>query len=748
MRHLAVVAALVIGTTAPPASAQPATITGKIIADDSGRPLVNARVEATTAARGSAVVLTDGDGRFSLSVQSPPLRVAASKTGYGARELTAAELREPIEIHLARGAAISGRVVDEFGDSLAFARVVAEAPSAAQNPTTVAATTTDDRGEYRMASLAAGTLVVAVVRVNAQSTDRPGPVKTYYPGAATAKEAQELRLAPGEDRPRIDFVVPADPLPVPPVVQMRERLQPGSTQPPPTARGVLRGRITTAGGLPVPRAVVGLLPVTNVLQSRTVRTDADGRYEFRDLTADTFRIFANKPGYSRSAPAVNASPIELGDGETRDAPDIRLDRWGTVEGRIIDELGEPLQGVAVQLLEVRYERGRRRLAPAGVSSRVTDDLGRYRIYSVSPGRYIVSAAVGAVQSADLPGYDRAYYPGTTNPGAAQFVTAGASDVTGIDFALSRTRTARVVGKLLDSAGNPTSTGSLMLVPSRQSSSVTNVPVGARIQNGAFEFPNVAPGQYIIRADRGRSNKWTEGEFGMLPVAVDGADVTGLVLQTSRGSSIKGRVSFSVFNGTKTPEPASIEIVPVPVDADRATATPATADIRSDWTFEIANVSGPRRLQVVRAPASWTLRELRVNGIDATDRPLSFGEANQSLTDVEVVMTDRLNEVTGVVSDERGRPAGAIAVLMFPAERDRRYSASRFLRRQTTAPEGTFAIVGMPPGSYYVAAVAQLPTEGDEAWQESEYLDTLVRAAESINLGEGQKVSVRLRPASR
>src|SRR5438477_246628 len=83
-------------------------------------------------------------------------------------------------------------------------------------------------------------------------------------------------------------------------------------------------------------------------------------------------------------------------------------------------------------------------------------------------------------------------------------------------------------------------GSLSLVSSVRSSTAVNVAIGARLPgDGSFEFPNVPPGQYVIRADRGRSPSWIEGEFGTLPVTVDGVDVTGLLVQTSVGSSIKG-----------------------------------------------------------------------------------------------------------------------------------------------------------------------------------------------------------------
>src|SRR4029077_9097814 len=116
----------------------------------------------------------------------------------------------------------------------------------------------------------------------------------------------------------------------------------------------------------------------------------------------------------------------LADGQTLERVDITLARWSTLAGHVFDELGDPLQGVSVQLLQVRYQAGRRRLVAAGGASRVTDDLGRFRTYGLAPGQYIVSATVGDVASADLPGYTRAYFPGTPNAGDAQFISIGLS----------------------------------------------------------------------------------------------------------------------------------------------------------------------------------------------------------------------------------------------------------------------------------------------------------------------------------
>lgn len=343
----------------------------------------------------------------------------------------------------------------------------------------------------------------------------------------------------------------------------------------------------------------------------------------------------------------------------------------------------------------------------------------------------------------MPGYARTYYPGTPTAGEAQFVTVGPSDdLAGIDIALTRTRTARIAGRIIDAAGQPSTGGNVSLWPSTRST-VTSVASGARISNGAFEFPNVPPGQYIIRADRGRKNASTEDEFGVLPVIVSGSDLLDLTVQTSTGSSIAGRIVFDTFDRAKTPSPGSIELSPMPVDFDVAPASVAVAHVREDWAFEMNGINGPRRLQLLRAPAEWTLKEIRVNGIDVTDQPVIFGRRDQSLDGVEVVLTDRINQVIGTVADDRGEPAPGTTVVCFSADRDRWYPSSRYLRRAVAGADGRFTMTGVPTGTYYVSVV-HLSDDDDDAWQDSGVLESLMPRATTVTLGVGQTQTMRLR----
>ena len=175
MRRLAL-AAVILGAVAlptkgqsprtPTAPLQTTSISGRVVDNGTGSALPNVRITVTAVPLGAPVVLTDADGRFSLLAPDGARGIVASKSGYARTEVTLATAGQPIEIRLQRGAAISGRVMDDLGEPVIGARVTAELRSdSPPNPRTIATTETDDRGEYRLAPLPSGMFTVAVTTV-------------------------------------------------------------------------------------------------------------------------------------------------------------------------------------------------------------------------------------------------------------------------------------------------------------------------------------------------------------------------------------------------------------------------------------------------------------------------------------------------------------------------------------------------------------------------------------------------------
>ena len=171
---------------------------------------------------------------------------------------------------------------------------------------------------------------------------------------------------------------------------------------------------------------------------------------------------------------------------------------------------------------------------------------------------------------------------------------------------------------------------------------------------------------------------------------------------------------------------------------------ATAKINDDWTFEMSGLNGARRLTLTRVPPGWSLQEIRVRGIDVADRALPFGRREQSLAGVEVILRDRVSELSGAVVDADARPQAGAAVMVFASDRARWYPGTRYMRRTVAAADGAFTIAGLPFGNYYVAAVAaaKVPADGDD-WQDPAFLETLVPRATTVTVSDGDTHPVRL-----
>ena len=132
--------------------------------------------------------------------------------------------------------------------------------------------------------------------------------------------------------------------------------------------------------------------------------------------------------------------------------------------------------------------------------------------------------------------------------------------------------------------------------------------------------------------------------------------------------------------------------------------------------------------------------MTIDGEDMTDVPYEFKGA-QSLSDVHIVLTDKLTEVSGSVTDDRGRPLTNYVVVLLPSEPKEGAAAMRFTRTTRPDQQGAYRMRGLPPGEYLVAAVESL--EQGREWA-PEFQDRVRDAARRITLKEGQSLALDLK----
>lgn len=519
---------------------------------------------------------------------------------------------------------------------------------------------------------------------------------------------------------------------------------------------VIRGRIFAGGGHPAARASV--LVVGRSGSSQSVSTGSDGRYEITELKADSYRVTASKSGYlaldyGQRRPLERGVELRLTEGQVVQDIDVTLPRGGAIAGRITDENGDPLEGVGLRLLQSGYRGGRKGLFPvSGVRPRRTDDSGRYRLFDVPPGDYVVVAVPPPNNPRFLPaknqiGYAATYYPGTPTPAEAQTVNVGLSQTSsGIEFALAVAAPARISGRAFDSSSKPLGNNAQVVLATSDRWGGLSVTMRTEIANGAFTFTNVAPGEYVLQAIGPRPpDQRGEGEFAAARIAVNGRDIDDVVLQTSAGSRAAGRVRLD--DGTTRVNPRDVVLVFAPVDLEQAPSNESFLHRwrpENDGTFVMTGLNGPRRLRLLSAPSSWIIRSATADGVDIADEVMNFGRSEESIANLDIVLTARTSAISGGVFDARGREVADYTAIAFSTDPKRWYAESRFVKFARPTTDGSFLISGLPPGEYYVAAVDWM--RGDELsgeWQSPEFLETISREAARLTLADDGQAAAKL-----
>ena len=319
-------------------------IAGRVVAADTGRPVVRARVLLQGAGiAGGRGALTDDEGRFEV-VELPEGRytLTAGKTGfitlsYGQRrplqsgtpiQLADGQQLTGIDFSLPRGSVIAGHVFDENGDPLPGASVRAARYEYAQGTrqlVPVGAATTDDLGAFRIWGLNPGEYYVSATLppfgpggrgfggpppLLAGRGGRGGPATdsrgsegeqvgyapTFYPGVPAVNDARPLSVGLSMEVPNVDFNV----------LLVR------------TAR--VSGHVVNPDGTPVTSGNVTLLPEGGGQRGRQgiggtfgTRIDWDGSFAMANVTPGRFVLRAR--GDDAETPQFAVQPLTVGESD-------------------------------------------------------------------------------------------------------------------------------------------------------------------------------------------------------------------------------------------------------------------------------------------------------------------------------------------------------------------------------------------------------------------------------------------------
>jgi hypothetical protein len=246
-------------------------------------------------------------------------------------------------------------------------------------------------------------------------------------------------------------------------------------------------------------------------------------------------------------------------------------------------------------------------------------------------------------------------------------------------------------------------------------------------------------------------------WGTQDVNVTGEDVTGVTIALGPSASISGKVIFD-STSSAAPDPRQVRIslrplslgaLPVMADAGGTFTFPSVDPGRYSINATIAAAvparGAPPPAPAPAVPPTWFLKSAMLDGKDVADIALELA-AHQQLTGIVITFTDRATDLSGTLLDASGRPAPGYYVVVFSQDESMWAQGSRRLPAPVrAATDGKYRFTGLPPGTYYLAALTNVD-QNDLA--DATFLEQIAASAIVVTLADGEKKTQDLTFANR
>jgi hypothetical protein len=527
--------------------------------------------------------------------------------------------------------------------------------------------------------------------------------------------------------------------------------------------GVVTGFVTDEHGQPLQNATVRLLAIETKNGTRVVgaasnqlalvglmRDGALGRTDERGV----YRLFGVAPG--EYAVAVTAQPQGNGG-------DVRVLTAAEIQAGLqaVRDPGQP--GVE-----------RPSMGPPGPMTRTTG-------VAIPPPPGPQPPPLPAPGGPPM-GFAPTYYPGSIDVADAASVVVTAGDERGgVDIRTRLVPMVRVEGQVSVPFGEPLTNVQVTLRAAGVGSgplAVGSMQLASRVApDGRFVINGAPPGRYTLTARTQPGPTGGAGGRGGMPppdpqassgpvaqpqvlwattdIVVSGQPVSGIVLTMQPGMMVSGKV---VFKSVATPEPKdiAINVFARPPQVDSLLFGPRMNNgttAKPDRTFTIEGLVPDRYVVTASLTPSggtdfssffaWTVESVTMGGRDVTDLPVDL-RPTSDIRDVVITLTDRKQEVFGTLKESTGRPAPDYTVVLFSTDKQYWLTGSRRIATARPATDGRFEVSspqGLPPGSYFLAAITDL---GADEQYDTKLLEDLSKAAVKLTLAPGERKQQELR----
>ena len=457
-------------------------------------------------------------------------------------------------------------------------------------------------------------------------------------------------------------------------------------------------------------------------------TDTGGNFQAQNVPCQGYYLSVSKPGYV-SDKEDSLPPLLLSNPIFKEAQESQADQLGappkpaelsvdlkpgspparislvplaTIAGTILDENGEPLASLAVQAIAVKASLSGTDYVAARTAH--SDDRGRYELFGLTPGQYVVRLAGEAsmtqyFQGANLNanndhrGIEPVYYSNVDSLASALVLNLSPAAKANADFRQATEPAFDINGRL--SGFIPQAWTQIQLFRDGD-----RIPLGRAFVNltsGQFRLTDIPRGSYTLRVQQYQADPplWFAAEE---PITVAAETIRNLVVPLSGAVDIP--VSVSYEEGAKDDGIVQLMLLPQHSRENLRPLSIGTFTPPRPNTF--TNVIPDKyKLTVQANRGDGYVSSAKLGDVDVLHGEFAIGGS----TPGELHLTIRGDSATvqGQVTFQ-GQPALGAQVFLIPASDD-----GAGLKFGIGGPEGHYQITGVPPGDYRIQAWTKPPT---------------------------------------
>ncbi|MCU1311221.1 MAG: hypothetical protein JWO20_2346 [Candidatus Angelobacter sp.] len=490
--------------------------------------------------------------------------------------------------------------------------------------------------------------------------------------------------------------------------------------------------VNSVTGEPVSHALVQI----DVQTQRMVFSDGEGHFLFAHLPRIQTSLNVIKPGFiqeGHSELGGGVRQVMISIGLETSPITVKLIPEATIEGRITDSSGEPLDNVPVKIFSFSIQEGIRK--KRDFRQIQTDEDGEFQFSELPPGDYIVSAGPSwkdlsdpfQAGGTDRLAYAQMFYPGVQELADATVIHVAAAKHQRNDFSLNASPSFVVSGSVV---GGVAGRFSLQFLNSAgQEMSI------AQRRDGTEGFrARLTAGPCLLKVNsQDDQGNHFYGQVELNP----SRDIRGLQIAMSQTyipitvQRLELRESSPEFRG------ASDRVLNRPVSLRLISLDPFHPDIASEtkggpenWTSAITNVEYGRYRVEVNESDVWYAQSILHEGTDLRFEPLVVGPGASQPIDV-VLRNDSASLKVAVVSASEQQET-AVAVFAIAEQSP----AKPVVRQLFSLKQALY--FSLPPGKYSFYAFEDL---SDLEYANPDVLKKFSASATVVELQTNQKASI-------